>query len=84
MFKIVERKEEPFANHSSRESRPSITEQMPPPEPNSFTASARRVSEFGISGDSSSAQEQKVLLGDEASLKRSLRLEFRKLGSMKF
>ncbi|NXM65513.1 MYPT2 phosphatase, partial [Serilophus lunatus] len=42
--KESERKEEPFANHSSRESRPSITEQIPPPEPNSFTASARRFS----------------------------------------
>lgn len=54
---------------------------MPPPEPNSFTASARRVSEFGINGDSSSAQKQKVLLGDgcfETSLQRTLRLEFRK------
>ncbi|KAM6399020.1 protein phosphatase 1 regulatory subunit 12B isoform 5-T5 [Rhynochetos jubatus] len=40
--KESERKEEPFANHSSHESRPSITEQIPPPEPNSFTASARR------------------------------------------
>ncbi|XP_010148833.1 PREDICTED: protein phosphatase 1 regulatory subunit 12B-like, partial [Eurypyga helias] len=55
--KESERKEEPFANHSSHESRPSITEQIPPPEPNSFTASARRVSEFGINGDSNSARK---------------------------
>ncbi|NXC48572.1 MYPT2 phosphatase, partial [Penelope pileata] len=42
--KESERKEESFANHSSHETRPSITEQIPPPEPNSFTASARRFS----------------------------------------
>ncbi|NWW74894.1 MYPT2 phosphatase, partial [Climacteris rufus] len=64
-----ERKEEPFANHSSRESRPSITEQMPPPEPNSFTASARRFSWL------SKCEEQK----DESP--SSWRLGLRKTGS---
>ncbi|NXR84840.1 MYPT2 phosphatase, partial [Hypocryptadius cinnamomeus] len=64
-----ERKEEPFANHSSRESRPSITEQMPPPEPNSFTASARRFSWL------SKSDEQK----DESP--SSWRLGLRKTGS---
>ncbi|NWI92923.1 MYPT2 phosphatase, partial [Pitta sordida] len=72
------RKEEPFANHSSRESRPSIPEQIPPPEPNSFTASARRVSEFGTNGDSAvleTGEEQK----DESP--SSWRLGLRKTGS---
>ncbi|NXK94688.1 MYPT2 phosphatase, partial [Formicarius rufipectus] len=69
--KESERKEEPFANHSSRESRPSITEQMPPSEPNSFTASARRVSEFGINGDSAQKDESPS----------SWRLGLRKTGS---
>ncbi|NXJ26256.1 MYPT2 phosphatase, partial [Dicrurus megarhynchus] len=68
--KESERKEEPFANHSSRESRPSITEQMPPPEPNSFTASARRVSDW-----LSKSEEQK----DESP--SSWRLGLRKTGS---
>ncbi|NXT10022.1 MYPT2 phosphatase, partial [Prunella fulvescens] len=67
--KESERKEEPFANHSSRESRPSITEQMPPPEPNSFTASARRFSWL------SRSEEQK----DESP--SSWRLGLRKTGS---
>ncbi|KFO62503.1 Protein phosphatase 1 regulatory subunit 12B, partial [Corvus brachyrhynchos] len=67
--KESERKEEPFANHSSRESRPSITEQMPPPEPNSFTASARRFSWL------SKSDEQK----DESP--SSWRLGLRKTGS---
>ncbi|XP_062365625.1 protein phosphatase 1 regulatory subunit 12B isoform X2 [Cinclus cinclus] len=67
--KESERKEEPFANHSSRESRPSITEQMPPPEPNSFTASARRFSWLNKS------EEQK----DESP--SSWRLGLRKTGS---
>ncbi|NXC98196.1 MYPT2 phosphatase, partial [Certhia familiaris] len=67
--KESERKEEPFANHSSRESRPSITEQMPPPEPNSFTASARRFSWL------SRSDEQK----DESP--SSWRLGLRKTGS---
>ncbi|NXH56181.1 MYPT2 phosphatase, partial [Rhabdornis inornatus] len=67
--KESERKEEPFANHSSRESRPSITEQMPPPEPNSFTASTRRFSWL------SKSEEQK----DESP--SSWRLGLRKTGS---
>ncbi|NXO19116.1 MYPT2 phosphatase, partial [Oriolus oriolus] len=67
--KESERKEEPFANHSSCESRPSITEQMPPPEPNSFTASARRFSWL------SKSDEQK----DESP--SSWRLGLRKTGS---
>ncbi|NWS80905.1 MYPT2 phosphatase, partial [Toxostoma redivivum] len=67
--KESERKEEPFANHSSRESRPSITEQMPPTEPNSFTASARRFSWL------SKSEEQK----DESP--SSWRLGLRKTGS---
>ncbi|NXF22123.1 MYPT2 phosphatase, partial [Rhodinocichla rosea] len=67
--KESERKEEPFANHSSRESRPSITEQMPAPEPNSFTASARRFSWL------SKSDEQK----DESP--SSWRLGLRKTGS---
>ncbi|NWZ69506.1 MYPT2 phosphatase, partial [Acrocephalus arundinaceus] len=67
--KESERKEEPFANHSSRESRPSMTEQMPPPEPNSFTASARRFSWL------SKSDEQK----DESP--SSWRLGLRKTGS---
>ncbi|NXP57120.1 MYPT2 phosphatase, partial [Chloropsis cyanopogon] len=67
--KESERKEEPFANHSSRESRPSIIEQMPPPEPNSFTASARRFSWL------SKSDEQK----DESP--SSWRLGLRKTGS---
>ncbi|NXH95776.1 MYPT2 phosphatase, partial [Pachycephala philippinensis] len=67
--KESERKEEPFANHSSRESRPSITEQMPPLEPNSFTASARRFSWL------SKSDEQK----DESP--SSWRLGLRKTGS---
>ncbi|NWY27759.1 MYPT2 phosphatase, partial [Pheucticus melanocephalus] len=65
--KESERKEEPFANHSSRESRPSITE--PAPEPNSFTASARRFSWL------SKSDEQK----DESP--SSWRLGLRKTGS---
>ncbi|NXL85366.1 MYPT2 phosphatase, partial [Alectura lathami] len=75
--KDSERKEESFANHSSHETRPTITEQIPPPEPNSFTASARRVSEFGISGFSwlNKAEEQK----DESP--SSWRLGLRKTGS---
>ncbi|NWT61405.1 MYPT2 phosphatase, partial [Erythrocercus mccallii] len=67
--KESERKEEPFANHSRRESRPSITEQIPPPEPNSFTASARRFSWL------SKSDEQK----DESP--SSWRLGLRKTGS---
>ncbi|NXO57130.1 MYPT2 phosphatase, partial [Aramus guarauna] len=67
--KESERKEEPFANHSSHETRPSITEQIPPPEPNSFTASARRFSWL------SKADEQK----DESP--SSWRLGLRKTGS---
>ncbi|XP_054146640.1 protein phosphatase 1 regulatory subunit 12B isoform X2 [Melozone crissalis] len=65
--KESERKEEPFANHSSRESRPSIPE--PAPEPNSFTASARRFSWL------SKSDEQK----DESP--SSWRLGLRKTGS---
>ncbi|XP_074019517.1 protein phosphatase 1 regulatory subunit 12B isoform X1 [Numenius arquata] len=67
--KESERKEEPFANHSSHDTRPSITEQMPPPEPNSFTASARRFSWL------SKSEEQK----DESP--SSWRLGLRKTGS---
>ncbi|KGL90310.1 Protein phosphatase 1 regulatory subunit 12B, partial [Charadrius vociferus] len=67
--KESERKEEPFANHSSHETRPSITEQIPPPEPNSFTASARRFSWL------SKTDEQK----DESP--SSWRLGLRKTGS---
>ncbi|XP_030321249.1 protein phosphatase 1 regulatory subunit 12B isoform X5 [Calypte anna] len=67
--KESERKEEPFANHSSHETRPSITEQIPPPEPNSFTASARRFSWL------SKSEEQK----DESPA--SWRLGLRKTGS---
>ncbi|KAF1655907.1 Protein phosphatase 1 regulatory subunit 12B, partial [Eudyptes chrysocome] len=67
--KETERKEEPFANHSSHETRPSITEQIPPPEPNSFTASARRFSWL------SKSDEQK----DESP--SSWRLGLRKTGS---
>ncbi|XP_074911419.1 protein phosphatase 1 regulatory subunit 12B isoform X8 [Buteo buteo] len=67
--KESERKEEPFANHSSHETRPSITEQIPPPEPNSFTASARRFSWL------SKSDEQK----DESP--SSWRLGLRKTGS---
>ncbi|NXX21646.1 MYPT2 phosphatase, partial [Podargus strigoides] len=67
--KESERKEEPFANHSSHETRPSITEQIPPPEPNSFTASARRFSWL------SRSEEQK----DESP--SSWRLGLRKTGS---
>ncbi|XP_074781858.1 protein phosphatase 1 regulatory subunit 12B isoform X6 [Athene noctua] len=68
--KESERKEEPFANHSSHETRPSTTEQIPPPEPNSFTASARRV--MGLYNKS---DEQK----DESP--SSWRLGLRKTGS---
>ncbi|KAM6237127.1 protein phosphatase 1 regulatory subunit 12B isoform 3-T3 [Porphyrio hochstetteri] len=67
--KESERKEESFANHSSHETRPSITEQIPPPEPNSFTASARRFSWL------SKSDEQK----DESP--SSWRLGLRKTGS---
>ncbi|XP_074781855.1 protein phosphatase 1 regulatory subunit 12B isoform X3 [Athene noctua] len=67
--KESERKEEPFANHSSHETRPSTTEQIPPPEPNSFTASARRFSWL------SKSDEQK----DESP--SSWRLGLRKTGS---
>ncbi|NXP45137.1 MYPT2 phosphatase, partial [Heliornis fulica] len=67
--KESERKEETFANHSSHETRPSITEQIPPPEPNSFTASARRFSWL------SKSDEQK----DESP--SSWRLGLRKTGS---
>ncbi|XP_015740321.1 protein phosphatase 1 regulatory subunit 12B isoform X6 [Coturnix japonica] len=67
--KESERKEESFANHSSHESRPSITEQIPPPESNSFTASARRFSWLNRS------DEQK----DESP--SSWRLGLRKTGS---
>ncbi|KAM9369448.1 protein phosphatase 1 regulatory subunit 12B isoform 3-T3 [Phaethornis superciliosus] len=67
--KESERKEEPFANHSSHETRPSITEQIPPPESNSFTASARRFSWL------SKSEEQK----DESPA--SWRLGLRKTGS---
>ncbi|KFQ74352.1 Protein phosphatase 1 regulatory subunit 12B, partial [Phaethon lepturus] len=67
--KESERKEEPFVNHASHESRPSITEQIPPPEPNSFTASARRFSWL------SKSDEQK----DESP--SSWRLGLRKTGS---
>ncbi|NWW45959.1 MYPT2 phosphatase, partial [Pedionomus torquatus] len=65
--KESERKEEPFANHSSHDTRRSITE--PPPEPNSFTASARRFSWL------SKSDEQK----DESP--SSWRLGLRKTGS---
>ncbi|NXJ85955.1 MYPT2 phosphatase, partial [Trogon melanurus] len=68
--KDSERKEEPFANHSSHETRSSVTEQIPAPEPNSFTASARRVS-----GWLSKSDEQK----DESP--SSWRLGLRKTGS---
>ncbi|XP_074781857.1 protein phosphatase 1 regulatory subunit 12B isoform X5 [Athene noctua] len=68
--KESERKEEPFANHSSHETRPSTTEQIPPPEPNSFTASARRVKTLLNKSD-----EQK----DESP--SSWRLGLRKTGS---
>ncbi|NXF45929.1 MYPT2 phosphatase, partial [Oceanites oceanicus] len=67
--KESERKEESFANHSGHETRPSITEQIPPPEPNSFTASARRFSWL------SKSDEQK----DESP--SSWRLGLRKTGS---
>ncbi|XP_035417506.1 protein phosphatase 1 regulatory subunit 12B isoform X1 [Cygnus atratus] len=67
--KESERKEESFANHSSHETRPSITEQIPPPESNSFTASARRFSWLNKS------DEQK----DESP--SSWRLGLRKTGS---
>ncbi|XP_035203199.1 protein phosphatase 1 regulatory subunit 12B isoform X3 [Oxyura jamaicensis] len=67
--KESERKEESFANHSSHETRPSISEQIPPPEPNSFTASARRFSWLNKS------DEQK----DESP--SSWRLGLRKTGS---
>ncbi|XP_065505395.1 protein phosphatase 1 regulatory subunit 12B isoform X3 [Caloenas nicobarica] len=67
--KESERKEEPFANHSSHETRPSVTEQIPAPEPNSFTASARRFSWL------SKSDEQK----DESP--SSWRLGLRKTGS---
>ncbi|XP_072211892.1 protein phosphatase 1 regulatory subunit 12B isoform X3 [Excalfactoria chinensis] len=67
--KESERKEESFANHSSHETRPSITEQIPPPESNSFTASARRFSWLNRS------DEQK----DESP--SSWRLGLRKTGS---
>uniref|UniRef100_A0A8C4VAL5 Protein phosphatase 1 regulatory subunit n=1 Tax=Falco tinnunculus TaxID=100819 RepID=A0A8C4VAL5_FALTI len=67
--KESERKEEPFANHSSHDTRPSITEQIPAPEPNSFTASARRFSWL------SKSDEQK----DESP--SSWRLGLRKTGS---
>ncbi|XP_054251966.1 protein phosphatase 1 regulatory subunit 12B isoform X2 [Indicator indicator] len=67
--KESERKEETFDNHSSHETRPSITEQIPAPEPNSFTASARRFSWL------SKAEEQK----DESP--SSWRLGLRKTGS---
>ncbi|XP_050767196.1 protein phosphatase 1 regulatory subunit 12B isoform X6 [Gymnogyps californianus] len=69
--KESERKEEPFANHSSHETRPSITEQIPPPEPNSFTASARRF----YTGKYDKSDEQK----DESP--SSWRLGLRKTGS---
>ncbi|NWU96636.1 MYPT2 phosphatase, partial [Upupa epops] len=67
--KESERKEEPFANHSNHESRRSIAGQVPPPEPNSFTASARRFSWL------SKSDEQK----DESP--SSWRLGLRKTGS---
>ncbi|NXJ12890.1 MYPT2 phosphatase, partial [Odontophorus gujanensis] len=67
--KESERKEESFANHSSHDTRPSITEQIPPPESNSFTASARRFSWLNKS------DEQK----DESP--SSWRLGLRKTGS---
>ncbi|XP_077695650.1 protein phosphatase 1 regulatory subunit 12B isoform X4 [Eretmochelys imbricata] len=40
--KEAEKKKESFANHSGLEPRTSITEQIPPPEHNSFTASPAR------------------------------------------
>ncbi|XP_053881594.1 protein phosphatase 1 regulatory subunit 12B isoform X3 [Malaclemys terrapin pileata] len=40
--KEAERKKESFANHSSHEPRTSVTEQVPPPEHNSFTAAPAR------------------------------------------
>ncbi|CAM5171196.1 unnamed protein product [Eretmochelys imbricata] len=40
--KEAEKKKESFANHSGHEPRTSITEQIPPPEHNSFTASPAR------------------------------------------
>ncbi|XP_037741249.1 protein phosphatase 1 regulatory subunit 12B isoform X5 [Chelonia mydas] len=40
--KEAERKKESFANHSGHEPRTSVTEQIPPPEHNSFTASPAR------------------------------------------
>ncbi|XP_052558500.1 protein phosphatase 1 regulatory subunit 12B isoform X4 [Tympanuchus pallidicinctus] len=67
--KESERKEESFANDSSHETRPSVTEQIPPPESNSFTASARRFSWL------SRSDEQK----DESP--SSWRLGLRKTGS---
>ncbi|NWX89426.1 MYPT2 phosphatase, partial [Nothoprocta pentlandii] len=63
------RKEESFANHASHETRPTITEQIPPPESNSFTASSRRFSWLNRS------EEQK----DESP--SSWRLGLRKTGS---
>ncbi|OXB72292.1 UNVERIFIED_CONTAM: hypothetical protein H355_003825 [Colinus virginianus] len=66
---VFMKKEESFANHSSHDTRPSITEQIPPPESNSFTASARRFSWLNKS------DEQK----DESP--SSWRLGLRKTGS---
>ncbi|XP_039390337.1 protein phosphatase 1 regulatory subunit 12B isoform X3 [Mauremys reevesii] len=40
--KEAERKKESFANHSGHEPRTSVTEQIPPPEHNSFTAAPGR------------------------------------------
>ncbi|XP_050812062.1 protein phosphatase 1 regulatory subunit 12B isoform X5 [Gopherus flavomarginatus] len=40
--KEAERKKESFANHSGHEPRTSVTEQIPPPEHNSFTAAPAR------------------------------------------
>ncbi|EMP41002.1 Protein phosphatase 1 regulatory subunit 12B [Chelonia mydas] len=60
--KEAERKKESFANHSGHEPRTSVTEQIPPPEHNSFTASpARKMSsslpDEAISSSSASLPE---------------------------
>ncbi|XP_075766311.1 protein phosphatase 1 regulatory subunit 12B isoform X3 [Pelodiscus sinensis] len=69
--KEAERKNKSFANHSGHESRPSITEQIPPPEHNSFaTSSARKFSSL-----LNKSEEQK----DESP--SSWRLGLRKTGS---
>uniref|UniRef100_K7FKE1 Protein phosphatase 1 regulatory subunit n=1 Tax=Pelodiscus sinensis TaxID=13735 RepID=K7FKE1_PELSI len=69
--KEAERKNKSFANHSGHDSRPSITEQIPPSEHNSFaTSSARKFSSL-----LNKSEEQK----DESP--SSWRLGLRKTGS---